>query len=160
MRENPERVSSSAQKKCVAIEKGFDRAWRDKVIQMQIPLFTPTTKGQWGLRFDSFLAQALELGPLRTEEPELPPALEEQLRTLSPKGVPLDMVTTLVSYYYANKPEDSDWVVLPVANFDAYFGTTSFGRKYLKQIPETILERSETGFGLCRYRLGEGVVIE
>ena len=70
------------------------------------------------------------------------------------------MVTTLVSYYLANKPEDSDWVVLPVANFDAYFGTTSFGRKYLKQIPEAIMERSETGFGLCRYRLGEGIVIE
>ncbi|MGI5933719.1 MAG: hypothetical protein ACOX7A_02840 [Lawsonibacter sp.] len=70
------------------------------------------------------------------------------------------MVTTLVSYYYANKTEDSDWVVLPVANFDAYFGTTSFGRKYLKQIPETILERSETGFGLCRYRLGKAIVIE
>ena len=52
---------------------------------------------------------------------------------LTPKGVPLDMVTTLVFYYLANKPEDSNWVVLPVANFDAYFGTTSFGRKYLKQ---------------------------
>ncbi len=127
VRENPEKVSSSAQKKCASIEKGFDRAWRDKVIQMQVPLFAPTTKGQWGLRFDSFLAKALELGPLRTEEPELPPALEEQLRTLSPKGVPLDMVTTLVSYYYANKPEDSDWVVLPVANFDAYFALPALG---------------------------------
>ena len=150
VRENPERVSSSAQKKCAAIEKGFDRAWRDKVIQMQIPLFAPTTKGQWGLRFDSFLAQALELGPLRDKEQSLPPELVEQLRTLTPKGVPVEMVET----------EDSDWVVLPVANFDAYFGTTSFGRKYLKQIPEIILERSETGFGLCRYRLGEGVVIK
>ena len=153
VRENPERGSSSAQKKCAAIEKGFDRAWRDKVIQMQVPLFAPTTKGQWGLRFDSFLAQALELGPLRREEPSLPPELVEQLRALTPKGVPLDMVETLAAYYLANKPEDSDWVVLPVANFDAYFGTTSFGRKYLKQIPETILERSETGFGLCRYRV-------
>lgn len=160
VRENPERVSSSAQKKCSAIEKGFDQAWRDKVIQMQIPLFAPTTKGQWGLRFDSCLAQALELGPLRNEGPELSPALVEQLRTLAPKGVSLDMVKTLVSYYLANKPEDSDWVVLPVANFDAYFGTTSFGRKYLKQIPETILERSETGFGLCRYRLGDTLVIK
>ena len=160
VRENPELVSSSAQKKCAAIEKGFDRAWRDKVIQMQIPLFAPTTKGQWGLRFDSFLAQALELGPLRTEEPILPPALVEQLRSRTPKGVPVEMVETLAAYYLANKPEDSDWVVLPVANFDAYFGTTSFGRKYLKQIPEIILERSETGFGLCRYRLGEGVVIK
>ena len=160
VRENPGRVSSSAHKKCAAIDKGFDQAWRDKVIQMQIPLFAPTTKGQWGLRFDSCLAQALELGPLRNEGPELSPALVEQLRTLAPKGVSLDMVKTLVSYYLANKPEDSDWVVLPVANFDAYFGTTSFGRKYLKQIPETILERSETGFGLCRYRLGGTLVIK
>ena len=160
MQENPERVSSGAQKKCAAIEKGFDQAWRDKVIQMQIPLFAPTTKGQWGLRFDGCLAQALELGPLRNEGPELPPALVEQLRTLTPKGVPLEMVETLVAYYLANKPEDSDWVVLPVANFDAYFGTTSFGRKYLKQIPEAIMERSETGFGLCRYRLGGTLVIK
>ena len=59
VRENPELVSSSVQKKCAAIETGFDRAWRDKVIQMQVPLFAPTAKGQWGLRFDSFLAQAL-----------------------------------------------------------------------------------------------------
>lgn len=122
VRENPERVSSSAQKKCAAIEKGFDHAWQDKVIQMQIPLFAPTTKGQWGLRFDSFLAQALELGPLRDEERSLPPELVEQLRALTPKGVPVEMVETLVAYYFANKPEDSDWVVLPVANFDAYFG--------------------------------------
>ena len=153
VRENPKRISSSAQKKCAAIEKGFDHAWQDKVIQMQIPLFAPTTKGQWGLRFDSFLAQALELGPLGSEDPELSPALVERLRSLTPKGVPVEMVETLVAYYFANKTEDSDWVVLPVANFDAYFGTTSFGRKYLRQIPETILERSETGFGLCRYRL-------
>ena len=160
VRKNPEKVSSSAQKKCASIEKGFDQAWRDKVIQMQIPLFAPTTKGQWGLRFDSFLAQALELGPLRKEEPELPPELLEQLRNLTPKGVPVEMVETLAAYYFANKPEDSDWVVLPVANFDAYFGTTSFGRKYLKQIPETFLERSETGFGLCRYRLGNVLAIK
>ncbi len=112
------------------------------------------------MRFDSCLAQALELGPLRDKEQSLPPELVEQLHTLTPKGVPLDMVTTLAAYYLANKPEDSDWVVLPVANFDAYFGTTSFGRKYLKQIPESILERSETGFGLCRYRLGGTLVIK
>ena len=79
---------------------------------------------------------------------------------ISDRYFPMEMVETLAAYYLANKPEDSDWVVLPVANFDAYFGTTSFGRKYLKQIPETILERSETGFGLCRYRLGGTLVIK
>ena len=104
--------------------------------------------------------QALELGPLRDKEQSLPPELVEQLRTLTPKGVPVEMVETLAAYYLANRPEDSDWVVLPVANFDAYFGTTSFGRKYLKQIPETILERSETGFGQCRYRLSDPLAIK
>ena len=94
VQEPPERVSSSAQKKCASIEKGFDQAWRDKVIQMQIPLFAPTTKGQWSLRFDSCLAQALELGPLRKEEPILPPALVVQLRSLTP------MITNLTSAYF------------------------------------------------------------
>lgn len=35
---------------------------------------------------------------------------------------------------YANKPEDSDWVVLPVTNFDAYLQTTSLSRKYLSAL--------------------------
>ena len=91
---------------------------------------------------------------------ELSSTLVERLRSLTPKGVPLDIVETLAAYYLANKQQDSDWVVLPVANFDAHFGTTIFGRKYLKQIPETILERSETGFGLCRYRLDNALVIK
>lgn len=160
MRENPERVSSSAQKKCASIDKGFDRAWQDKVLQMQIPLFAPTTEGQWGLRFDNFLAQVLELGALRSEGSELLPEIVNQLHRLTPKGVPLDIIVTLVAYYLANKPEDSDGVVLPVANFDAYFGTISFGRKYLKQIPATIPERSETGFGSYRYWLGKAILIE
>ena len=69
------------------------------------------------------------------------------------------MVETLVSYYFANKPEDSDWVVLPVANFDAYFGNTSFGRKYLKMIPSEIMKRSDSGYGVCRYRVTKEYLI-
>ena len=71
------------------------------------------------------------------------------------KGLPLKIVYTLIAYYAVNKPEDSDWVVLPVTNFDAYFGTTSFGRKYLRLIPGKILERPDSGFGVCRYRVRE-----
>lgn len=51
----------------------------------------------------------------------------------------MEIVETLAAYYLANKPENSDWVVLPVVNFDASFGTTSFGQKYLKQISESIM---------------------
>ena len=96
---------------------------------------------------------ALDQGPLRCTDMELPDELMERLRTATPKEIPIHMVTAVVAYYIANKPDDSDWVVLPVANFDAYFGTTSFGRKILKQIPQEIMERSNTGFGICRYRI-------
>ena len=143
VQENMEKVSSNARKKCIAIEKGFDQAWRGKVIQMQIPLFALTTKGQWGLRFDSFLAQALELWPLHSEEPVIPPALVEQFYTGS---------------------------LLPCQQAGGFrLGGASAGqlRRILrhyqlraqvsKQIPETLLERSETGFGLCRYRLSCGL---
>ena len=75
--------------------------------------------------------------------------------TILPKGLPLKVVSTRIAYYAVNKPEDSDWVVLPVANFDAYFGTTSFGRKHLRLIPGEIIERPDSGFGVCQYRVRE-----
>ena len=43
-------------------------------------------------------------------------------------------------------------MVLPVANFDCRFGDTNFGRKYLSQIPEEIIQRSSS-FGVSRYRV-------
>lgn len=150
---NPDKVSKSARENGQKLRKGFDAVWRRKVLQFQTPIFAPGTKGQWIIRFDDVLADALELGPLRRDSAELPPALEEQLRAATPGNVPFEMIRTLAAYYIANKPEDSDWVVLPVASFDAYFGSTSFGRKYLKLIPEEILERADSGFGICRYRV-------
>ena len=136
-------------------KKGFDQAWRNKVRQFQVPLYSPSTKGQWIIRFDVVLADGLEAGSLRMNDVTVPVELEERVRTVLPKGLPLEMVCTLIAYYAANKPEDSDWVVLPVASFDAYFGTTSFGRKYLRLIPGEILERPDSGFGICRYRVRE-----
>ncbi len=153
VKDNPGAVYSGTPQKCAKLERGFDDAWRDKVTQMQMPVFSPTTKGQWGLRFKDILANALEQGPLCCTDVELPDELIDRLRAATPKEVPLHMVVTVVAYYLANKPDDSEWVVLPVANFDAYFGTTSFGRKILKKIPPEIMERSDTGFGICRYRI-------
>ena len=150
-------TSKSAQDKCLLIQKGFDAAWRKKVIQFQTPIFSPGTKGQWIMRFDDAIADALELGPLRQDEVLLSPELEAQIQTSTPKGMPPEVIPTLICYYKANKPEDSDWVVLPVANFDAFFGSTSFGRKYLKMIPSEIMERSDSGYGVCRYRVKKNI---
>ena len=71
-----------------------------------------------------------------------------------PETVPPRVLRTLVAYYVANRPEDSDWVVLPVINFDCYFGGTNFGRKYLAMLPDEIIQRSSS-FGVSRYRVRE-----
>ena len=152
---NPKLVSSSAADKAQKIKKGFDQAWWNKVRQFQVPLYSPSTKGQWIIRFDVALADGLEAGPLRMADVTVPEELEDRIRAVLPKGLPPEVVCTLIAYYAANKPEDSDWVVLPVASFDAYFGTVSFGRKYLRLIPGEILERPDSGFGVCRYRVRE-----
>lgn len=44
-----------------------------------------------------------------------------------------------------NRQESTDWVPLPVANFDAYFGGKTFSKKYLKAIPAEVMERTYTG---------------
>jgi len=148
---NPDKVMKSAAQNCEILETGFDAAWRKKVMQFQVPLFSANTKGAWVLRYDDVLSDALEHGPLKNKEIILSPEQLQILSTATPKGVPETVLPTLYWYYLANKPEDSDWVVLPVTNFDAYFGTTSFSRKWLAKLPTTVIVR-ETGFGVCRYK--------
>ena len=152
MRTHPEQVRRTSLKYADVIQSKFTAAWRNKVIQYQIPIFSSQTKGAWTLRFDDILADALELGPLRQDAPELPPELIAKVGTALPKEVPAKVVCTLIQYYLANKPDDSMWVVLPVTNFDAYFGDTSFSKKHLPKIPPEIMERSSS-FGVSRYRI-------
>ena len=151
---HPEKVRSTSLKYAEVIQSKFAAAWRSKVMQYQIPIFASQTKGAWTLRFDDVLADALELGPLRREGPELPPELTEKVTTALPKGIPSEVVCTLIRYYLANRQDDCEWVVLPVASFDAYFGDTSFSKKYLPKIPPEITERS-SAFGISRYRITE-----
>lgn len=58
----------------------------------------------------------------------------------------------MIAYYLANRQEDCEWVVLPVTNFDAYFGDTNFSKKQLPKIPVGIIERSNS-FGVSRFRV-------
>ena len=151
---HPELVSKSAQENCNKLRRGFDKAWENKLRQLQTPIFSPGTKGQWLLRFDDVLADALELGPLRQQRAIFSPQLQEKIATAAP-GCPTEVLEALIAYYAANRPEDADWVVLPVASFDAYFGSTTFGRKYLRAIPPEIIQRDDSGFGVCRYWVAE-----
>ena len=151
VRKHPDKVLKSAAANCDLLKKGFDAAWRDKLRQMQVPIFSPNTKADWPLRFDDIVADAMEEGPLRGEPIPLSAGELDELRALTPKGVPETVLPALVQFYRMNKPEDSDWVVLPVASFDAYFGTTAFGRKWLAELPETVIRRGESSYGVSRY---------
>ena len=153
MQSNSEKVSKTALDKAGSIQAGFDGAWRKKVIQFQMPIFSPETKGAWILRFDDVLADTLELGALRNQEASFSSDDMQMIDVAAPGGVPAEVISTLIAYYNANKPADCDWVVLPVTNFDAYFGNTNFSRKWLNRIPPEILERQKQSFGVCRFRM-------
>ena len=47
--------------------------------------------------------------------------------------------------------------MLPVVNFDAYFGSTVFGRKQLSLFPETILIR-ENRYGISRFKASPDLI--
>lgn len=152
---NPDLVSGPALRSCLELQKEFDAAWRSKVTQMQVPLFHKQTKGAWVLRFNDVLAEAKERGPLRNYEIFLSDDTLSRLRELTPKGVPDTVLPTLVRYYLAHRQENTDWVVLPVANFDAYFGTTSFSHSWLNNLPEEVLLRDRKRKDPCRYLVQE-----
>lgn len=149
---NPEKVSKAAMKKAEVL-KGFEKEWRKKLMQYQVPLYSANTKGSFLLLFDDVLADALEQGELQNKEFELSEELTEQLSVLTPKGVPETVLPALYKYYKANKQDNTDWVVLPVSNFDAFFGTTAFGRKYLPLLKTEGVIWTETAFGVSRYMI-------
>lgn len=141
VKKNPNSVSKKAKATVAGISKGFKTEWKMKVRQMQVPIFALNTKAAWGLRFDDIIADALELGALRTEEYVLPSEKAETIQSLDLNGVPLEVVYDVVAYYEANKQSDNEWVVLPVANFDCYYSNTNFSKKWLSKIPDSVFLR-------------------
>ena len=152
VKKNPDAVSEKAKTTVALISKGFKTEWKKKVRQLQVPIFALNTKAAWAMRFDDILADALELGALRTEEYILPPEKENFIAALDLGGVPFEVVCDVVAYCEANKPTDTDWVVLPIANFDCYYGNTNFSKKWLSKIPADILSR-EVSNGVSRVKL-------
>ncbi len=125
-----------------------DRTWKGR-----FTIFAPNTEAAWGLRFDDVLADALELGPLRSPDISFSPELEQRIQEGTPKGVPTEVLRTLIGYYLVNRQEDTDWVVLPVISFDACFGR-NFSRKWPSALPESVIVRGrDKGRGVCRYKV-------
>lgn len=149
---NRDKVSKATHKLADNIEK-LEDAWRKKVIQYQIPIFSAGTKGDLILRFDDVIADALELGALRTESIRLTDEQEQWLTEVTPPKVPLHVSKTLLEYYLANKPADSDWCVLPVTNVEAYLGSSALNRMYLKELNNKFIMRKESAGVVGVYKM-------
>ena len=153
---NPNKTSKGAYDNAIAVENGFDKKWRNKVIQFQIPIFSEKTKGAWIVRFDDVIADALELGELKVYPETLPENISKKL-----SAVPDDLrdkVSYLIAYYLANIDDEMEWVVLPVVSFDAYFGGTTFSKKILSKLPKDIIIRDRTSYGVSRYKVNEKLI--
>ena len=158
VRNNPDHFSKTTISKCDILRKGFDKEWGKKVIQFQVPIFSPSTKGSWILRFDDILADALELGELKNNDFSLSDGIKEYIE----KNVLTPSVRAaaelLVKYYIANKPGDSDKVVLPITNIDAYFGNGNFSKKWLPKELDSVIIRDPQSNGVSRYTLHENLI--
>ena len=158
VKNNPVSVSKTTIKKSDTLRKGFDKEWEKKVIQFQVPIFSPTTRGSWILRFDDVLADALELGKLKNYDFSLSDGIKDYIErsVLTPSAQPA--AELLVKYYIANKPDDSDKVVLPSTNIDAYFGNGNFSKKWLPRELDSVIIRDPQSNGVSRYTLHENLI--
>lgn len=151
--QNPKKVKANIREYLVEKLPDFEKKWRNKVRQFQVPIFLESTDAIWQIRFDDVIANALTMGPLREMEAAVTEQQKEKLLPFVKDKVKLEHLTTLVAYYQANKPEDSDWVVLPASNFNSFFGSTVFSKQVLKTITGTVIQRSDTSYGSARYRV-------
>lgn len=138
--QNRDNVGSSAIKLADNITK-LDKKWRDKVVQYQVAIFSESTKGDKLIRFDDVIADALELGALRTEPLELTETQKQWLAEKKPEDVPIKVAETVLEYYLSNKPTDTDWCVLPITNIDAFLGSTLLSKTYMAQLAGSVLEK-------------------
>ena len=150
---NPDKFTIKEYEKYMIMDNNFDTAWRDKVTRMHFSTYYLKTKGAWILRFDDILSSALELGELKNNDFELPEETKTKIFDFTKTPSTATALETLIKYYCANRQEDTDWVVLPVANFDSYFGSTSFSKKRLTELVKSGAIERENSYNVSRYRL-------
>ena len=135
-----------------AVKSDYAKQWKDRVGYYTVPIFARNTKGAWGTRFDDVTAEAPEAGSLRTEEYMLPPEIKQKLDAPDIRDKYSPTAEDLTAFYYANKQEDYEWLILPVASFNAYYRSTAFEKHYLPALPKNVFIR-ETLDGLCRFKV-------
>ena len=99
------------------------------------------------------IADALELGALRTESVLLTDEQEQWLAEVTPPKVPPHVTRTIFEYDLANKLADSDWCVLPITNMEAYLGSSALSRMYLRELNDKFIMRKESAGVVDVYKM-------
>ncbi len=154
---SPEQVTDHVRKNVKQIMKTFAEDWKKKVIQFQIPLFTESTKNDWLTLFDDVLADAQELGPLRSFRADVSEEDAAYIQSILPKGMLLSEAIEVIAYYKINKLGGTDWALYPSIHFEAYFGNTNFTHKYQAVFFEKCGHKTKEHCGVTRYLIYDNI---
>ncbi|MBR3869784.1 MAG: hypothetical protein IKM66_10770 [Clostridia bacterium] len=151
---NKDKISSKlyyfAEKKNI---KDIENKWANRLIQFQYPIYNRKSKADFPLLFDTAIADALVLGPLRTEAVILSEETTDKIKAYGTDSKTENLIIALAEYYIANKEPDSDWVIIPKTNFSAFFGSATYMDTYEKKIPEDFMDKKPEANGVSMVRV-------
>ena len=121
--------------------KAIESTWSNKLIQYQYSIYNNRSSADFPLLFDTAIADALVLGPMRTEAVVLPDETLQKIKAYGADAKTERLMITLAAYYIANKESDCDWVIMPRTNISAYLGSATYMETYESKIPEGFMEK-------------------
>ena len=133
--------------------KAIESTWANKVIQYQYSIYNNRSSADFPLLFDTAIADALVLGPLRTEAVVLSDEILQKIKSYGVNTKTERLMITLAEYYIANKEPDSDWVIIPRTNISAYLGSATYVESYEGKMPDEFMEKKAEMGGVSAVRI-------
>ena len=133
--------------------KAIESTWANKLIQYQYSIYNNRSSADFPLLFDTAIADALVLGPLRTEAVVLSDEMLDKIRAYHADAKTERLMITLAKYYIANKEPDSDWVIMPRTNISAYLGSATYMESYESKIPNELMEKKPEMGGVSAVKI-------
>lgn len=133
--------------------KAIESTWANKLIQYQYSIYNNRSSADFPLLFDTAIADALVLGPLRTEAVVLPNETLQKIKSYGVNAKTEGLMITLAEYYIANKEPDSEWVIIPRTNISAYLGSATYMESYESKIPDGFMEKKPEMGGVSAVRI-------
>lgn len=131
----------------------IESKWSRKLIQFQYSIYNNRSSADFPLLFDTAVADAHLLGPLRTEAVVLSDETLNKIRVYNVDAKTEKLMITLAEYYIANKEPDCERVIIPRTNISAYLGSASYMEMYESRIPEGFMKKKPKLGGVSAVRI-------